>query len=84
MKKNRLFLWTLALVALATVVKANLGQEVDDDEASVETAETVVKVETLQPEDNDVVYLTPEANPDVFFAEHFDGDEEAFEKKWIK
>ncbi len=42
----------------------------------------MVSVETIRPED-DVVYISPDANPDVFFAEHFD-DEDAFNKKWIK
>ena len=42
----------------------------------------VLSVETLKSED-DVVYLTPNPHPDVFFAEHFD-DEAAFKKKWIK
>lgn len=42
----------------------------------------VVNVETLKPED-DIVYLTPNPHPDVFFADHFD-DEAAFKKKWIK
>ena len=40
-------------------------------------------METLKPED-DVIYISPETNPDVFLAEHFDVDEETFDKKWIK
>ena len=44
--------------------------------------EEVVNVETVKTED-DVVYLTPKSDPDVFFTDHFD-DEVAFQKKWIK
>lgn len=44
--------------------------------------DSIVSVETLRPED-DIVYLTPDAHPDVFFAEHFDS-EEAFGRRWIK
>ena len=47
-----------------------------------EPDESVVSVETLKPED-DVAYLTPNLHPDVYFADHFD-DEEQFKKKWIK
>ena len=42
----------------------------------------VVTVEEVKTED-DVVYLTPQLHPDVFFADHFD-DEDMFKKKWIK
>jgi calnexin len=42
----------------------------------------IVSVETVKGED-DIVYLTPDLHPDVFFADHFD-DEVAFNKKWIK
>jgi len=41
-----------------------------------------VSVETVKTED-DVIYITPNSHPDVFFADHFD-DETAFGKKWIK
>ena len=44
--------------------------------------EEVVSVEDVKVED-DVVYITPKQDPDVFFAEHFDS-EENFNKKWIK
>ena len=75
----------LLLLAVTSTVHARV-EDVDDDdedEARVESdGEQVISVETLRPED-DVLYITPETNPDVFFAEHFD-DEEAFEKKWIK
>ncbi len=76
-----LFLLLLAVTSIQARVE-DVDDE-DEDEARVESdGEQVISVETLRPED-DVLYITPETNPDVFFAEHFD-DEEAFEKKWIK
>ena len=50
--------------------------------AAEEEGPEVINVETIKPED-DIVYLTPNSHPDVFFADHFD-DEAAFNKKWIK
>jgi hypothetical protein len=44
--------------------------------------QTTVTVETLKPEE-DVVYISPETQQDVFFADHFDS-QEAFEKRWTK
>ncbi len=87
---RRLSLLLLLLGLMATSSLARVGEEAgagddDEEEARVEQEdgeEEVISVETLKSEDN-VIYITPETNPDVFFAEHFD-DEEAFEKKWIK
>ena len=42
-----------------------------------------VTVETVKSEADDVIYITPNSHPDVYFADHFD-DESAFAKKWIK
>ncbi len=74
----------LLLLAAAAVVSAVDDFDDEDDEARVEQEfdESIISVETIRPED-DVVYITPETNPDVFFAEHFD-DEDVFERKWIK
>ncbi len=75
----------LLLLLAVTSIHARVEdvEDDDEDEARVESdGEQVISVETLRQED-DVLYITPETNPDVFFAEHFD-DEEAFEKKWIK
>ena len=47
-----------------------------------EPEDPIVSVETVKVED-DVAYLTPNLHPDVYFADHFD-DEEQFKKKWIK
>lgn len=44
--------------------------------------EEVVSVEDVKVED-DVIYITPNHHPDVFFADHFD-NEDNFNKKWIK
>ena len=44
--------------------------------------EQMVSSEILKPED-DVVYITPNHHPDVFFTEHFD-NEKTFKNKWIK
>ena len=78
-----LFLLLLAVTSIHARVEDVEDEDEDEDEARVESdGEQVISVETLRPED-DVLYITPETNPDVFFAEHFD-DEEAFEKKWIK
>ena len=76
-------LFLLLLAATSIHARVEDVDDEDEDEARVESdGEQVISVETLRPED-DVLYITPETNPDVFFAEHFD-DEEAFEKKWIK
>ena len=47
-----------------------------------EPEEPIVSVENVKAED-DIAYLTPNQHPDVYFADHFD-DEEQFNKKWIK
>ena len=48
----------------------------------VHSDEDVVTVETINPSD-DIIYLTPKQDPDVFFADHFDNQAD-FTKKWIK
>lgn len=43
----------------------------------------VVTVETIKPEADDVVYISPDSHADVFFSDHFDSSAD-FERKWIK
>ena len=65
------------MLLLTVAIHSSKGE---DDEALVENAdeESPAKVE-IDP----VPYVTPDIDPSVYFAEHFDS-EEAFEKKWIK
>merc|ERR1739844_576334 len=60
-------------IVLVLAVTSGLLKAQDDPEVSVETVKT----------EDDVIYITPNSHPDVFFADHFD-DETAFGKKWIK
>ena len=53
----------------------------DDDDVLVENDE-IEEVES-KPEVDTVPYVTPDIDPSVYFAEHFDS-EESFENKWIK
>jgi len=79
--------WRWLALALAAVALSAASVEddfEDEDEATIESEEEIVSVETIRPED-DVLYITPDANPDVFFAEHFDAPEEdVLDKKWIR
>ena len=76
------------LVAFSALALASGHVPNDDDEATVEDvvgSDSVVTVETVTPPEDDVVYLTPESNKDVFFAEHFDdGHDGLMDKKWIR
>ena len=65
------------MLLLTVAIHSSKGE---DDEALVENddEESTAKVE-IDP----VPYVTPDIDPSVYFAEHFDS-EEAFEKKWIK
>ncbi|TRY71728.1 hypothetical protein TCAL_03416 [Tigriopus californicus] len=72
-------------LALMVLVTAHLPEDNGDDEAQVESEDfegPSVTSEHVKSED-DVIYITPETHPDVFFAEHFD-DEAYFSKKWTK
>lgn len=86
LKTSSALLPTLVLLLAVSTRLTSAHDSFDDDEeeASVHHGEdeSIVSVETLRAED-DVVYITPDTHPDVFFAEHFD-EEEAYEKKWIK
>ena len=53
----------------------------EDDDVLVENDE-IEEVES-KPEVDTVPYVTPDIDPSVYFAEHFDS-EESFENKWIK
>ena len=73
-------LWrNLAALLLLTLAIQNVLAE--DDDVLVENDE-IEEVETI-PEVDTVPYVTPDIDPSVYFAEHFDS-EESFEKKWIK
>ena len=82
--------FVLVLAAVSLLAASAVAHVEDDDEASVEVepdvvaavGDDVVSVEEIKPE-NDVVYITPEKHPDVYFAEHFD-DEAHYSKKWIR
>ena len=65
------------MLLLTVAIHSSKGE---DDEALVENddEESPAKIE-IDP----VPYVTPDIDPSVYFAEHFDS-EEAFEKKWIK
>ena len=74
----------MALAAVAVVVTGHV--EDDDDEAMVEDDNTVVShEEKVQPDAaaEEVVYVTPDIDPKVFFAEHFDHTDK-FDQKWVK
>ena len=73
-------LWrNLAVLLLLTLAIQNILAE--DDDVLVENDE-IEEVET-KPEVDTVPYVTPDIDPSVYFAEHFDS-EESFENKWIK
>ena len=73
-------LWRkLAVVLLITLAIQNIVAE--DDDVLVENDE-IEEVES-KPEVDTVPYVTPDIDPSVYFAEHFDSDE-SFENKWIK
>ena len=73
-------LWRkLAIVLLFTLAIQNRVAE--DDDVLVENDE-IEEVES-KPEVDTVPYVTPDIDPSVYFAEHFDS-EESFENKWIK
>ena len=73
-------LWkTLAVLLLVTLSIQNILAE--DDDVLVENDE-IEEVES-KPELDTVPYVTPDIDPSVYFAEHFDSDE-SFENKWIK
>ena len=73
-------LWRkLAVVLLLTLAIQNIVAE--DDDVLVENDE-IEEVES-KPEVDTVPYVTPDIDPSVYFAEHFDS-EESFENKWIK
>ena len=73
-------LWkNLAVLLLVTLAIQNILAE--DDDVLVENDE-IVEVESI-PEVDTVPYVTPDIDPSVYFAEHFDS-EESFETKWIK
>ena len=73
-------LWrNLAVLLLLTLAIQNILAE--DDEVLVENDE-IEEVES-KPEVDTVPYVTPDIDPSVYFAEHFDS-EESFENKWIK
>jgi len=77
--------WRTISVALFLVV-AIYGTKGDDDEALVENTDDVItstEIEVEVPEADPVTYITPNIDPSVYFAEHFDSDE-TFEKKWVK
>ena len=73
-------LWrNLAVLLLVTLAIQNILAE--DDDVLVENDE-IEEVES-KPEVDTVPYVTPDIDPSVYFAEHFDS-EESFENKWIK
>ena len=73
-------LWrNVAVLLLLTLAIQNILAE--DDDVLVENDE--IKEVESQPELDTVPYVTPNIDPSVYFAEHFDS-EESFEKKWIK
>ena len=73
-------LWrNLAVLLLLTLAIQNILAE--DDDVLVENDE-IEEVES-KPEVDTVPYVTPDIDPSVYFAEHFDSDE-SFENKWIK
>ena len=73
-------LWkNLAVLLLVTLSIQNILAE--DDDVLVENDE-IEEVES-KPEVDTVPYVTPDIDPSVYFAEHFDSDE-SFENKWIK
>ena len=73
-------LWrNLAALLLLTLAIQNVLAE--DDDVLVENDE-IEEVES-KPEVDTVPYVTPDIDPSVYFAEHFDS-EESFENKWIK
>ena len=73
-------LWRkLAVELLLTLAIQNIVAE--DDDVLVENDE-IEEVES-KPEVDTVPYVTPDIDPSVYFAEHFDSDE-SFENKWIK
>ena len=72
-------LWkNLAVLLLLTLAIQNILAE--DDDVLVENDE-IEEVES-KPEVDTVPYVTPDIDPSVYFAEHFDS-EESFENKWI-
>ena len=74
-------LWrNLSVLLLLTFAIQSILAE-DDDEVLVENDE-IEEVES-KPEVDTVPYVTPDIDPSVYFAEHFDS-EESFENKWIK
>ena len=73
-------LWrNVAVLLLLTLAIQNILAE--DDDVLVENDE-IEEVES-KPEVDTVPYVTPDIDPSVYFAEHFDS-EESFENKWIK
>ena len=73
-------LWrNLAVLLLLTLAIQNILAE--DDDVLVENDE-IEEIES-KPEVDTVPYVTPDIDPSVYFAEHFDS-EESFENKWIK
>ena len=73
-------LWkNLAVLLLVTLAIQNILAE--DDDVLVENDE-IEEIES-KPEVDTVPYVTPDIDPSVYFAEHFDS-EESFENKWIK
>ena len=73
-------LWrNLAVLLLVTLAIQSILAE--DDDVLVENDE-IEEVES-KPEVDTVPYVTPDIDPSVYFAEHFDS-EESFENKWIK
>ena len=75
-----IFQESFVLVTLFTVLMLH-GIKSDDDEAHVENADEDDSEQ--KPEIETVPYVTPDIDPTVFFAEHFDSDN-TFEAKWIK
>ena len=73
-------LWrNLAVLLLVTLATQSILAE--DEDVLVENDE-IEEVES-KPEVDTVPYVTPDIDPSVYFAEHFDS-EESFENKWIK
>ena len=73
---------TYVLVTLFTVLMLQ-GIKSEDDEAHVEYADVDDSEQKPEPEIELVPYVTPDIDPAVFLAEHFDS-EDTFETKWIK
>ena len=67
----------LLILLLTIAIHSSKGE---DDEALVENTD---EEHTAKVEVDTVPYVTPDIDPSVYFAEHFDS-EEAFEQKWIK